>query len=82
MKDHPLITKLKSLPPDKMLRASDIVKLGLVESETKLYYLRKDGRGPRYLLIPPRRYLYAPCDLIEWIESAVRGAVNHLKHLA
>ena len=71
MKDHPLLEKLRSLPQDKMLTAKDIVDLGLIGSEAKLYYLRKDGRGPRFLFIPPRRYLYAPSDLIHWMEDGL-----------
>jgi hypothetical protein len=72
MGENPLIEKVLALPRDQMLTPKDLVDLGVVRSETRLYHMRERNEGPPYTKIPQRSYLYAPNDVAAWLRSCQR----------
>ena len=67
--DHQLVKRIIALPQEKLLTPKDIVSVGIGQSVGRLGLMRLRGEGPKFICIPRRTYLYAPCDVIAWLRT-------------
>lgn len=58
---------LNDLP--EFLSPSDLVKLGLFSSKEVARKARKDGSGPKFIQLGPRKVKYPKANLQEFVQS-------------
>ena len=57
----------KRLPSDELLKGKDLVKAGIVRSESTLARWRKHNCGPAYLTLSPGQIRYLRDSVIDWL---------------
>jgi hypothetical protein len=67
--EHPLIKKLLTLPPDKLLSSKDLIKLGICRSVSTLSKMRQRGDSPDFIFMPKRTYYYTIPAVVAWLQS-------------